>query len=491
MPLEMTTFGLALDRRSRAPLHQQVFDAMAGAIRAGGLPHGADLPSTRALALSLGVSRNTVSWAYERLVSDRYIVTRQGAPARVTRPVPPPAPAPAALPPVAPPATSLDRAGQLLRGPRSARTPLARPSFQPFVPDPRPFPFVQWQRLVSRRIPASCREDMTQDHPAGLPALRALIAEALRTSRGVHCRPDQVIVTHGGQAARDLVFRLILRPGDRLWMEEPADPAARAAAIAAGAVSVPLPVCPDAGWDLDAPPQPAPQAIHVTPACHQPFCRVMPADQRHRLVDYARRHDAWIVEDDFDTDFQPSLTTLPAIQAIDGGARSFHVGSFSRTMFPGLQIGYAVVPPVFAAAAVDALCVAGHSASLPMQGALHDFIAQGHFARHVARMRRLYAARKAHLLHLVQRDLSNWLIPAPGPVGLALPTRMRDGLDDGAPCAAAQMRGLRIPALSGYFHHGSARQGMILGFCTMTPEEMAANVAILRACLMGTDARGG
>lgn len=484
MPFDMPISGLALNRTAPAPLHRQLFDQLAAMILSGDMPLGSDLPSTRALATTLGVSRNTVSWAYERLMSERYIATRQGAPARVALKIAPPDRSRPVEPPHAPPPrTALHRAGELRNAHQTHRPTVPRGSFWPFVPDLRPFPFACWQRLLARRIHGGCREDMTYDRPAGLPDLRALVAEHLRLGRGIRCRPEQVIITHGGQAAIDLIFRLVLRPGDRAWVEEPGYTGAVAAARAAGATTIPLYVSPETGWDMSAPQGPAPRAVYVTPGCQQPYCRVMPADQREWLVDYVHRHDAWIIEDDFDNDFFPSPVAAPSVQSLDGGARTFHVGTFSKTMFPALRIGYAVVPEGFVTSAVDAVYVAGHSAGLAMQGALCDFILQGHFARHTARMRRLYAERKAHLLTLLHQQLADWLVPAPGPVGLALPALMRADMEDIRPCAAAQARGLRIPGISSRYHHGPGRHGMLLGFCAMTPEEMTANMAILRDSL--------
>lgn len=332
---------------------------------------------------------------------------------------------------------------------------------------------------MGRRFQAKSEELFGYNHVAGYPPLQSAIAKYLQAYRGVRCKASQVVITNGAQSALDLIARLLLKEGDLVWMDEPGYRGAQGAFIAAGARLAPLPVNSE-GWRLQALPRDPVRLIYTTPSCQQPLGSTMLMDQRLRLLEIAQAQGAWIIEDDFDSEYRMSGTSVPAMQGVDVSERTIYIGTFAKTLFPALRIGFMVLPDAIGADFSHALFVSGHFAGLPLQATLADFIEQGHFARHLRRMRRLYGMRRAYFLKLVDEHLGDWLEPFESDVGIQLTFRLKGDLDDQAIANRANARLLNVMPLSNHYLHGRAENGFVLGYAALderTMESLITNFA--------------
>lgn len=465
---------LPLDRGSRVPLHQQIHDGLRRAILDGMLRAGQRVPSTRVLATELEVSRFPVLTAYEQLLHEGYLEGRVGAgtfvraappddafrPASIARaggapanPAPPPPPMPGDVP----------RAPRPPAWPASDENPV-RP-FRITVPALDRFPHAAWARLVARHAHRLAPVHMAYGHPAGLPALRAAIAEHLRTTRAVRCEPDDVLVVSGSQAALRLCAAVLVRPGDRVAVEEPGYPGAHAALAAGGAELVPVPVDGE-GLVVDAlrAEREDVRAAYVTPSHQYPLGASMSASRRLALLDWAARSAAWVLEDDYDSEYRYVSRPLAALQGMDPHGRVVYIGTFSKVLFPALRVGYLVVPPALReafAVARDALDI--FSPTL-YQLALADFLAEGHFARHLRRMRGVYLARRDALLAGLARHCAGVLAVHNADAGLHVATLLPDGTDDVEVATRLAAHQLTAAPLSACYLGPARRSGLLLGF---------------------------
>ena len=465
--------ALLLDRTASAPLHRQIYQQLRTLIMRGALRPRTALPSTRGLALDLGVARNTVMAAYQQLEAEGYLVIRPGARAGV-----------ADLPSASPLRTD-SRA--TMAGPLSARGRLMviqpgqasvprHPAFHPGTPDLGGFPFALWRRELMRGIRPK-GEDLFGYHSlSGHAGLRAAIAGYLETSRGLRCRPEQIVVTTGAQAALDLLARLLLDPGDTVWMEEPGYLGAQSAFLAAGARLHPLRV-DETGWHVDARGVPPMRLIYLTPSCQFPLGVTMRMEQRLRVLELAGRHDSWIIEDDFDAEYRFGGEPVPALQGADPSGRVIYVGTFSKTMFPSLRLGFLVVPSSLGPRVGHAINITGQFPPLMLQAALAGFIEQGHFTRHLRRTRRLYAHRRVFFLHHCGASLGNLLTPLPGTAGIQTTWWLDERIDDAALAEAGRRRLLNLAPLSAHYLHGPRRNGLVLGYAAL---DEAATLSGLR-----------
>jgi len=339
---------LPLDARSGATLQRQVYDGLRAAILAGRLRPGTRLPSTRSLAADLAVARNTVTAAFGQLVAEGYAEARVGAGTVVARALPDDLTNVAgrlALDNGAAPARNRPRISRRGRSLSAARAccdvPTLRP-FQPGWPALDQVPLDLWWRLAMRVGRRLGRELLGHGDPAGYPPLRKAIAEYVAVSRGVRCADEQVVVTSGSQQALFLAAQLLLDPGDAAWVEDPAYPGTVNALRAAGARLVPIPVDAE-GIDVrfGEARQPAPRVVAVTPSHQYPLGVTMTLARRLELLRLARRARAWVLEDDYDSEFRYSSRPIPALQGLDQDGRVIYLGTFSKTLFPALRLGYA------------------------------------------------------------------------------------------------------------------------------------------------------
>lgn len=467
--------GLQLTRGGPIPLQRQLYDAVRDGVLSGTLGPGLALPSSRNLARTLGIGRNTVIAAYEQLLSEGFLESRVGAGTRVA------AFAGNSLEGITyrqqrPARASL--AALSARGRRLAATPrtvpeLAGSAFVTGLPALDLFPSALWSRILARHQRIAAPADLGYAQPAGHCDLRAALARYLRESRGVVCEPEQIIVVCGAQGALDLAARMLLDAGDAAWIEEPGYLGARGALLAAGARLVPVPVGPDG---LDAADgerlQRAARLAYVTPSFQFPLGVTMSLERRLRLIEWAARSGAWILEDDYDSEYRYTGRPLSAMQGLDGAGRVVYLGTFSKTMFPALRIGYLVVPHGLQLAFATAIRHTGHSAPLPVQAALAEFIEQGHYAAHVRRMRGVYASRHARFVKLAGRVLDGLTTLAPPAGGMQMPAWLRAGSDDRRIARSAGERGLSVSPMAGYYLGPPGPPGLYLGYAGIPDHEV-------------------
>ncbi len=484
--------GIGLDRGAPEPLQRQIYDQIRAAILSGRLPPQSPLPSSRALAAELGVGRNTVTLAFEQLVSEGYLAGRIGSGTYVS-PVLPDALLHARAGEVVPPAgtgpRTLSQRGAALAALRPARGPV-NPTFALGLPDLDAFPIETWGRILGRFWRRPPRELLTTRDPRGYGPLREAIAAYLRAVRAVACDAGQVMVIAGAQAGLDLAARVLLDPGDRAWVEEPGYAGLRAALVASGAEPVPVPVDAE-GLSVEAGRRLAPDArlAAVSPSHQFPLGVTMSLARRLALLDWAQERGAWILEDDYDSEYRYAGRPLAALQGLDRAGRVIYVGSFSKVMFPSLRLGYLVLPPDL----VDPFCRARGAvddhASVVAQPALAEFIAAGHFSAHVRRSRARYAARQQALLDAAGRRLGGLLRLAPSAAGMHLVADIEPALarraDDATLTRRAAEHRVTVAPLAEHYAGPPARRGLLLGYSGATEEAIAAGVARLEAALAG------
>ena len=468
---------LVLDRLSQTPLHRQLYDSLRSHILDGRLPPKTRLPATRELAGDLGVSRNTVIAAYDALLAEGYLDSIAGSGTRVA--ALPAHPAHATSGRKGPALPRLSERGLLMSTQPTDRTIPDHVAFHPGYPEIATFPFSTWARLVSANT-RETHEDLFGYHLVnGHPRLRKALAEYLAVSRGVKCEPEQVVVMTGAQAALDLIGRLFMDPGDHFWMEEPGYLGAYSAFLSAGGKPVPLPVGPK-GWLLEDPNRPPPRLIFVTPSCQWPLGLVMPMESRLRLLQIAEAHDAWIIEDDYDSEYRFRGRPVPAMQGLDDSGRVIYVGTLSKTMFPSIRVAYIVVPPSLVEGFKTAVSITGQYPPLLLQVALADFISQGFFAMHLRRMRRLYARRQREFVAMCRERLGRWLTVDEVDTGMQVIGRLTQPMDDGEVLAAALRHGVNFSRMSTQYRHSKPEHGMFLSYAGVNTEQARDGVEKLR-----------
>jgi GntR family transcriptional regulator/MocR family aminotransferase len=463
-------------RRARA-LHEQ----LRAAILDGRLGAGATLPASRAAAAALGVARNTVVAAYDLLVAEGYALPRRGAKA-VVADVAPRRPARPARGAGRGKEARLNPVWRQVEAPAPRGADLPPTNFRLGVPDHRHFPHETWRRLTAQTLRRWSKQGFGYPPSAGIPELRDAIARHVAFARAVACSGEDVIVTAGAQQAFDLLARLLVTPGrTRVVVEEPGYPPVRAAFIAAGAQLVPVPV-DDEGLRVELLPADA-QVVSVTPSHQSPTGVALSLRRRAALLEFARTHGAVVIEDDYDGEFRFGGRPLDALQTLDRDALVFYVGTFSKSLFPALRKGFIVTP----AWARDALvtvkhCADSHSDEIT-QAVLAAFIREGHLARHVRRMRPIYAARRTALLDGLRRELGAWLDPIPSEAGLHLAARIRAPARAAGVIAAARLHAPGAQSIAEYSLARPAAPALTFGYGVIDAEAIPPALAALRRAL--------
>jgi GntR family transcriptional regulator/MocR family aminotransferase len=486
---------VALTPRAGVPLHRQLYDAIRQAIVAGRLRPGVRLPSTRALAEQLNVSRNPAMNAFEQLLAEGYIVGRAGSGTYVADHLPERATAARKRPIVSTPATppAASRAARSVtltailcpfrRGPETAAPPAA---FRLGAPDSEHFPFETWGRLLTRRWNRSAHDLLADTGALGYAPLRHAVCDYVSTARGVQCTPEQVLIVAGTQQALSLTAQVLLDPGQTAWMEDPGYPGAHGALIAAGVKVAPVPV-DEEGFDVATALRHAPDArlAVVTPAHQMPMGVPLHPRRRVELLDWARQADAWIFEDDYDSEYRYTGRPLPALQGEPGGAdRVIYCGTFSKVLSPALRLAYVVVPPALVEPFATAKAFADVHCPPLEQAVLTDFITQGHFARHVRRTRVLYARRQALLLRHAARELAGLLNVRPMDAGMHVLGYLLTGADDQEVSRRLRAANVNAMPLSNLAIAAKLPPALILGYAGVPDKEILAAVRRMRDVLI-------
>ncbi|MFA1547326.1 MocR-like pyridoxine biosynthesis transcription factor PdxR [Actinomadura chokoriensis] len=444
----------------RRDLAGQIYAQLRAAILDGRLRAGEALPPTRELARRLAISRNTVGVAYDRLAAEGFLTSRVGAGTFVRETGSAARGAPAASP-LRPRA----RWDEVSAWP--APMPGIRWDFRAGLPDTALFPYEAWRRIMSGVLrPSVLGDPGAAGDPAGLPALREAIARHIGVSRAVRANGRDIVVTSGVQQALDLIVRVLLEPGDVVAVEDPGYPPVRMLLAAAGMRVRGVPVDAE-GLRVDALPGDA-RAVYVTPSHQFPLGMPMSLPRRRALLDWARRRDVVIVEDDYDTEYRYGGRPIEPLQSLDEDGRVLYTGTFSKIMRPVLRLGFLVAPPSLHRAFRMARYVSSWHAEPPAQAALARFIDEGLLARHIRRSRREYRARHERVAELAGSLFGDRLAVVPAEAGLHLSATLPPGTDDAAIAAKALEAGIGLFALSEFAVTGPAVPGLVFGYGAVT-----------------------
>lgn len=460
--------------------------ALREAVRTGHAVLGERLPSTRDLAHDLGLSRVTVEAAYAQLETEGYLHRRvgqgsfvaidmqRGAASSAAGAAPRRSRAARTAPAAALP--TLSRRGQRMVDTGGCAEPDRARAFVAGSPDLHAFPVDLWRQLLQRRLRQDAGPLLFYGDPQGLPALRDAIARYLTQSRGVRCHAGQVLVLTSSQQALQLLAATLLDEGDTVWMEDPGYAGARTAFRANGAQVVDMPL-DDEGAQL-LPASQAPRLIYLTPSHQFPTGRAMSLRRRLAFIAHAQATGAWLIEDDYDSEFLYDHQPTPALQGLDAQGRVLYIGTFSKSLFPSVRLAYMVLPEPLVQPLVTARTIYDGHPSQPMQAVAADFMDQGHFAAHLRLMRQLYRSRRDALLQALHTHLP-WAEPLDSRGGLQMAVRLTEG-SELQHTRRALARGIATPSLSELYHTAPAMAGWRLGFAALPPEAIESAVRALR-----------
>jgi GntR family transcriptional regulator/MocR family aminotransferase len=466
MPPSSTSRIAPLDTAAATPFYRQIYDRVRAAIASGALKPGDRIPSVRALTRELGLARGTVDAAYSLLAAEGYVLARGQAGTVVT------------------PGLRLKAA--VAGAPPPAEVSVVAPSFRPDsvlpfqmgLPALDAFPRKIWARLGARCVRAMQAADMVHPPVQGLPALRAEIASYLQVSRGIDCVASQVFVTSGYRHTMGLVAQALLKAGDRVWVEDPGYPPTRDLLAHLRVEAVPVPVDVQGMVVADGIERaPRARAAVVTPAHQSPLCVSLSLPRRLALLDWAAHAKAWIVEDDYDGEYRYASRPLPALKSLDRDGRVLYAGTFSKVLLPSLRLAYLVVP----ASQVERFeqvtqAFSGGNAEMA-QSVVAAFIAEGHFARHVQRMRKLYAERRDATRAGLEAVLGRHMRIDSPPGGMHLILRLKGTRSDRRLVANMRAEGLYGEALSDWAMGPGGASALLLNFTNVESRATAEKLA--------------
>ncbi len=480
---------IAVDREAAKPLYRQIYDAYRSTIVGRNLRAGQQIPSTRALASELGISRIPVLNAYAQLLAEGYFESRVGAGTFVSSSLPDQL-------------TSCESRGGALAEARSGPRVVSRRSALVPGRENAPwlrgwgafsvgqlafdqFPFQIWSSLVARHGRSVRAGSLNYGDPMGSKDFRETIAIYLRTARAVHCEAQQIMVVSGSQQALEISARVLLDPGSPVWIEELGYPFLRYGLAMAGCRLIPVPVDSE-GLDVTAGIKQCrkARAAYVTPSHQYPLGVTMSASRRLQLLDWAQSSGAWIIEDDYDSEYRYENMPIASLQGLDHNSRVVYIGTFSKTLFPSMRLGYLVIPGDL----VDRFVAVRHAMDLfpphLYQAILTDFISEGHFARHVRKTRLIYSERRSALVEALRSEFGARFETRGGEAGMHLVVTLPKGLLDQEIALRAASQKLWLWPLSPSYLSKAARQGFILGFASTKATEMPRAVRRLRNVLM-------
>ncbi|MBI1218126.1 MAG: aminotransferase class I/II-fold pyridoxal phosphate-dependent enzyme [Rhodobacteraceae bacterium] len=476
--------AIKLDRSARQSVSVQLYLALREIILTGGLRAGERLPATRTLAAETGVSRTTAIDAIERLITEGMLVSRVGSGTFVSDTLERQRPHPVAVVPERG-AAEKPRLSYTINHAEKSYAPRAwlphRPrAFITALPALDAFPLAHWSRIAARHLRADRSDVMGYGQPKGFQPLRRAIAMHLSAFKGITCDPEQIFITSGAQQAFSLIGKLLLNAGDRVWMENPGASGARNALLSEGAELVPVDVDPE-GLVISDGLAKAPhfRLAFVTPSHQQPLGHVMSLRRRFELLKATEDAQAYVVEDDYDGEFYFGNAPHPALLSIDTAERVFYVGTFSKSLFPSLRLGFVVVPNRVVGAFDQAFMSWVSGPPTSTQATVADFMNEGHFATHIRLMRRLYKARYEALIAAAQ-PLRGVLDVQETTGGFHTAAYLAPGIDAGAVVAQARDRGVTLTALDRYCLNPISQKGLVLGFGCAAPDDIRGGIEVIR-----------
>lgn len=457
---------VTIDPDSSVPLSRQIFLQLRQAIVDHALPAGCSVPSSRELSRRIGVSRTSVVAAYDELYADGYIEGRRGSGTFVSHDLPPMVESLQAPPSSdSPSLRRMSVAGYRYRDLASRDVvtvdkpfSLGRCSIDPRTSE-------AWRRISLRNQRSIPVDALGYSDPVGRLSFRQVVSEYLKVFRAVNCSREQIMITSGAQQALDLSIKVLLNPGDRVWVEDPCYPATLRALVAADLRAVPVPVDGEglrvsAGMDRE----PSPRAIFVTPSHQYPTGAVMSMSRRLELLAAASHADAWIVEDDYDSEFRYTGQPLPSLQGLDQSSRVIYVGTLSKVLFPAVRTGFAVIPLDLIAAYRGARYLTDRGPPIFYQQTIEDFMREGFFTSHVRRMRHRYQAMRDLIVEELRRNLAPYATVDLPAGGMHVIAYLEAGIDDLAVAKEALRRDVVVRPLSPLFIEREPRHGLDIGF---------------------------
>ncbi len=477
-----------VDRRAGSALQQQIYSEIRRAVLDGVVAPGARLPSSRSLADDLAVSRTTTLLAFEQLMAEGYLVGRRGSGTFVAHELPDDLPRASGVGggPTGAKHPPLSRRGLALATmPRAARRIPGPPrAFRLGVPAVDLFPVRRWSQLINRRLRSLTLAQLDYSEAAGFRPLRDAIADHVQSARGARCRADDVMIVGGAQRGLELICKLVLDVGDQAWLEEPGYLGARAALVGSDARIVPVPV-DDEGLSVAMGTRLANRArlVYVTPSNQFPLGLPMSLPRRLALLRWASAARAWVVEDDYDSEFRYGARPIACLHGLDEDGRVIYVGSFSKTLSPALRLGFLIVPSDLQARIVDARRNADVHPPLLEQAALADLMSEGDFDRHLRRMRAACHERLDALTQAAERWCEGALAVRPVQTGLHAVADL-SGVSAERVCDEAVARGIEVTPISHYYA-GRTRpaNAIVLGFASVRPEALRRGMERLAAAI--------
>ena len=479
---------IQVQKRASNSLYRQVYEGYRKAILDGSLRTGQRVPSTRVLALELRISRMPVLDAYAQLLAEGYFESRVGSGTVVSRSLP-------ERTGNGKPATQSKRLNKERRRVSKRCLHLASAegfyrarSLGPFSVSQiefGDFPLAVWNSLVNRHARIARAQSLDYGDPMGLQELRERIAEYLRIARGVRCDARQIMIVSGSQQGLEIATRVLLDPGDRVWMEEPGYRFARSVFACAGCVVVPVRVDGE-GLNVASGTKkcPAARAVLVTPSHQYPLGVTMSASRRLQLLDWAESNGSWIIEDDYDSEYRYEAMPVTSLQGLDRNSRVVYIGTFSKVLFPALRLGYIVIPEDLVERFLAARFALDIGPATFHQAVLADFIGDGHFARHIRRMRSVYAGRRNALVGNLHEHFGLAVEVTGAEAGMHL-SAVLNGIPDQQVSVRGARENLWLVPLSAFYLGKAAQQGFILGFGSTSVQEMPAAVHKLRRLVSG------
>lgn len=445
-----------LDELSSSPLYRQLYHRVLNAIAAGTLSPGDRLPSARAMSKELGVARGTVELAYSLLISEGYLLALGQKGTMINPELRTPQRSVSAMTPTP----------EITQDSDSIRRPLQLLPFQMGVPAMDAFPRKIWARLGARYLRGMNLGDLDYPAPHGLPALRSAIASYLQMSRGIDCGAHQVFITNGWRNSLTFVAQALLQSCERAWVEDPGYPTTRQVLRQFGMGLEAVPVDGE-GMNVEqaiSTSKPAQVAV-VTPGHQSPLSMALSLPRRQLLLNWAARTGAWIVEDDYDSEYRYVSRPLPALASLDRNGRVLYAGTFSKVLFPGIRLAYLVVPQAQVAAfeRVGRTLFSAGSPSIT-QALVAEFIAEGHFTRHIQRMRRLYNERRGMTIEALERSLPMDIQVNRSPGGMHVLLRLPEETNDTALAEQLLASGMSVQALSRWYLSSQRHSGLLLSF---------------------------
>ncbi|PZO77988.1 MAG: PLP-dependent aminotransferase family protein [Mesorhizobium amorphae] len=480
-------FSIQVDRSGGTAISTQLYSAMRRMILSGDLPAGRRLPSSRTLADELAVSRTTALSAFERLAAEGLIVSRTGSGSYVAHSAMQSRPAAVlevTAAEVAPSSTKLadlitDASPRLLQRLEHPQKPRA---FVTGLPDYDAFPLPVWARLTAEHWRRPRDQVMSYSDANGHPRLRQAIAEHLRSNRGIPCDAEQIFIVNGAQQAFDLIGRMLLNPGDPVWFENPGAIGARNSLVACGARIVPVPIDAE-GMSVSAAKvlEPRFRLAFVTPSHQHPTGIEMSLARRGELLAAAAEQDAWIIEDDYDGEFRYDGRPLPTLKSADASERVFYVGTFSKTLFPALRLGFYLAPRPLVSTFRDLSGAFLQGVPSSIQAVLAAFIEEGHFATHLRRMRGIYAARHEAFHAAARKHLAGRLLFRPSVAGFHVSgSFVETRTDENRFAREADAANLTVSPIGRFCIEGARPEpGVVLGVSAVNERAIASGVEAL------------